>query len=312
MHLIDADQLEELLDFTGLIDAIRVMFAGGCESPTRHHHTVATPSGGEATLLLMPAWQIGAYMGVKMVTIYPENRELPSVMGQYVLMDAGTGEPLALLDGTVLTRWRTAATSALAATYLARGDATRMLMVGAGSLAPYFIRAYTAALPIREVKIWSRTPARAQALAASIDEPNLVVEPAQDLESAARGADIISCATLSHTPLIKGAWLSPGCHLDLVGAFRADMRESDDEAMRRASLYVDTFGGALAEGGDILQAIESGAISKDDIHADLHALTVGRSGGRTSVDEITAFKSVGAALEDLAAARLAFERLEKH
>jgi len=313
MQIITADALADLLDFPALIEALREMFRTGCESPTRHHHTVDVPGGASGTLLLMPAWQADGMMGVKTVTIFGDNAQkgLPSVLGQYYLMDATSGEPLALIEGTVLTRWRTAAASALASDFLSRRNSERLLMVGAGSLAPHLIRAHATMRPIREVRLWSRTKARTEALAAKLEAPGLTVTPTDDLAASAAWADIISCATLSEAPLIHGDWLNTGVHLDLVGAFRADMRETDDNAMARARIFVDTRGGALSEAGDILLAIKAGAISEADIQADLHALTSGVAKGRGEDTEITLFKSVGAALEDLAAAKLAYERHER-
>lgn len=310
MRTISADALERLLAYPELVEALRDMFRLGCEMPTRHHHTVKTPTGGEGTLLLMPAWQEGAMIGVKIVTIFGENLDvgLPSVMGQYLLLDGTTGAPRALVDGAVLTRWRTGAASALAADYLARTDATRMLMVGSGTLAPYLIRAHASVRPIKEVRIWSRNAAHAETVAERLDAPNLHVTPNRDLEESTRWADLISCATLSTEPLIRGEWLAPGAHLDLVGAYRADMRETDDAAIARARLFVDTHAGAKGEAGDVLQAIASGAITEADILGDLFQLCRGEVAGRKGAAEITVFKSVGAALEDLAAARLAYER----
>ena len=282
MQIIDAETLEELLDFPALIEALREMFCLGCESPTRHHHTVDVPGGASGSLFLMPAWQANGMMGVKNVTIFADNakRNLSSVLGLYYLMDASSGEPLALIEGTVLTRWRTAAASALASDYLSRHNSERLLMVGSGSLAPHLIQAHASVRPIREVRIWSRTKAHAEALAANLDAPGLKLTANDDLEGSAAWADIISCATLSEAPLIQGGWLKAGVHLDLVGAFRADMRETDDKAMARARIYVDTKGGALAEGGDIFLAIQSGAISEADIQADLHALASADAEGR--------------------------------
>ncbi len=310
MKIIDAQEVEAALDYPALIEALRDMFRDGCEMPTRHHHTVEVPEGTAGTLLIMPAWRAGGMMGVKTVTIYGDNlaRGLPSVLGQYYLMDATSGEPLALIEGTVLTRWRTAAASALAADYLARRDATRLLMVGAGTLAPHLILAHAAVRPIREVRVWSRDPRNAEALTRQLSVHGFDVSPTENLEESTDWANMISCATLSNTPLIRGAWLKPGVHLDLVGAFRPDMRESDDDAMTRARIHVDTRAGALSEAGDILLAIETGAITEDAIAADLFALTMGIAAGRGRSDEITLFKSVGAALEDLAAACLVYKR----
>jgi ornithine cyclodeaminase len=263
-------------------------------------------------LLLMPAWTAaakdGAYLGVKIVSVYPGNaaRGLPSVSGTYLLMRGETGEPLAVIDGQALTLWRTAAASALAASYLARQDSRRLVMVGAGALAPNLIAAHASVRPIAEVLVWNRNPQRAEELAATLFDRPYSVRATTDVESAVRRADIVSCATLSSDPLVKGAWLKPGTHLDLVGAFTPKMRESDDEAVRRARIFVDTRAGALKEAGDIVQPLAAGIIRDSDIAGDLFELCCGRVAGRQSAEEITLFKSVGTALEDLAAAGLAY------
>jgi ornithine cyclodeaminase len=269
-------------------------------------------------LLLMPAWRAGAQpvMGTKIVSVFPGNgaRHLPAVYGSYVLADGATGQPLAIMDGTALTVWRTAAASALAAGYLARRDAGRLLMVGAGALAPHLIRAHCTARPIRHVSIWNRSPARAEALADGLKGalPGVTLTVALDLEAAARKADIVSCATIASQPVIAGAWLQPGAHLDLVGGFTPAMREADDEAVQRASLFVDTFTGGLKEAGDIVDPIRRGVISEEDVKADLAGLCRGHHPGRQNGDEITLFKSVGTALEDLAAAELVWRNMLEH
>ncbi len=252
----------------------------------------------------MPAWQPGGLLGVKIVTVFPDNHlvGLASVQGSYLLMSAETGAPLALIDGRMLTLRRTAAASALAAQYLARKDAKHLLMVGTGELAPHIIEAYRAIRPLTRVTIWGRDPTKAAALAA-----RLGAEPAPDLEAAVRQADIISCATLAREPLVQGAWLQPGCHVDLIGGFTPAMREADDEAVRRATVFVDTRAGATKEAGDITQPLANGALSLDGIKAELADLVRGAP-GRTSDSEITLFKSVGTAIEDLAAAALAHRR----
>lgn len=312
MRLINAASVEAALDYPSLVDALRAMFRDGCTVPLRHHHGVKVPGKAEATLLLMPAWVAGGYIGIKMVTVFPSNGEkgLPAIMGQYLLLSGETGEVLAILDGQTLTARRTAAASALAASYLAREDSAKMLMVGAGALAPQLIRAHLAVRPsIRDVAIWARDTAKAQVLADRLAaETGLAIRAAGDIETAAREADIISCGTLSKQPLVKGAWLKPGAHLDLVGAFTPEMRESDDDAARRSRVFVDTREGALKEAGDIVLAVKSGALTPDALQGDLYDLCRGVSKGRESADEITMFKSVGTALEDLAAAQLAFQR----
>ena len=310
MRILSAADVEAALDWDSLIERLRQAFRRGAEVPLRHHHEIANPGGPEGTLLLMPAWQSGRHIGVKVVTIFPDNGEqgLPSVMGAYLLLDGRTGSPIALIDGPTLTLKRTAAASALASGYLSRPDCERLLMVGTGALAPYLVSAHAAVRPICNVLIWGRTPDKAVKLAKRLDRTDFRVAATEDLEAAAQGADIISCATLSRDPLVRGDWLRPGQHLDLVGAFRPDMRESDDQAIRRARVFVDTRDGATKEAGDIVQPIESGVLDPVDVAGDLFDLTRGERAGRRYYDQITLFKSVGTALEDLAAAELAAER----
>jgi len=308
VRVVGEAELAAVLDDRGLVDRLREAFREGAESPLRHPHAVGTP-GTEATLLLMPAWQPGRALGVKVVTVFPANaaRGLSAVQGTYLLLDAETGAPRAVLDEAALTRRRTAAASALAATYLARADSARLLMVGTGALAPHLVSAHAAVRPIREVRVWGRNAEKATALAARLDRPGLRVTAADDLEAAARGADVLSCATLSADPLVHGDWLRPGTHVDLVGGFTPAMREADDEAIRRSRVFVDTPA-ALEEAGDVVQPIARRLLRKEDV-TDLFDLVRGRRPGRQGDEEITLFKSVGTALEDLAAARLAIERL---
>lgn len=317
MRILSAAEVDAALDDLTLIDRLEAMFRAGCETPLRHHH----PLPDKAMLLLMPAWT-PQHVGIKLVTVFPDNtkRSLPSVFGQYVLLDGRTGQPQALLDGTALTKRRTACASGLAARYLAPAAANRMLMIGAGALAPHLIRVHAKVRPIREVAIWARRLEAAQVLARSLAEslPSALGRPigiraVADRKAAVAEADIVSCATLSSEPLVEGDWLHEGQHLDLVGAFTPQMRESDDKAVWRARIYVDTRTGALKEGGDIVQPLANGTIDEDDVIADLFDLTRGQQSGRLPGDTtgITLFKSVGTALEDLAAAELAVESLDR-
>lgn len=311
MRVITAAEIDQALAFPDLIEALGDAFRSDLVTPVRHHHEIARP-GGPATLLLMPAWTGPAtaegFVGVKIVSVFPENgtRSLPSVMGTYLLMDGATGEPLAALDGTRLTVWRTAAASALAARFLVRRDTERMVMVGAGALAPFLIRAHMSQRPIREVALWNHRPNKAESLAATLRAEGLPVTATADLEKAVRAADLVSCATLSTAPIVRGEWLKEGAHLDLVGAFNLAMREADDEALRRAQVYVDTPA-AKHEGGDVAVALKSGAIPDAHVKGDLAGLC--REPLQRANVAITAFKSVGAALEDLAAAMLVWRRI---
>ncbi|MFU0505937.1 bifunctional Delta(1)-pyrroline-2-carboxylate/Delta(1)-piperideine-2-carboxylate reductase [Pseudaminobacter sp. NGMCC 1.201702] len=319
MQMISAGDVDEALTFPGLVETLRTAFREGAVQPVRHHHTIERPTGAASTLLLMPAWSDfnsggvagSGHIGVKIVTVSPDNNVIdkPAVMGLYLLLDGTTGEPQALIDGQRLTQWRTACASALAATYLAREDASRLLVVGAGALAPFLARAHAAVRPISEIRVWNRTMANAEKIAAELREQGFGAEAAGDLDAELSAADIVSCATISTTPLIKGALLRPGTHVDLVGGFTPDMRESDDDAIRRARVFVDTRAGATKEAGDIVQPRASGVLKADAIVADLHELARGEKPGRQAPDEITLFKSVGAALEDLAAGIAVYEQL---
>jgi ornithine cyclodeaminase len=311
-RLIGPSEIHARLDVDGLVEALRQAFRSGATVPVRHHHRI--PVGGDATdatLLLMPAWQQGRYIGIKLVTVFPSNgtRGLPSVMGTFLLLDGTSGVPLAVIDGPALTLRRTAAASALAASYLARPDSERLLVVGTGALAPHLVEAHARVRPIRNVLVWGRDPDKAARLAARLDRRGLKVAATEDLAGAVRGAHIITCATLSCDPLIRGEWLPLGVHLDLVGGFTPAMREADDVCIARARVFVDTRDGALAEAGDITQPIENSVLDPEDIAGDLGELTRGSRAGRRFYDQITLFKSVGTALEDLAAAIFLLERL---
>ena len=309
MLILDDNDTRNALPFPGLIAALRAMFISGCEAPPRHHHDVQVPGEPNGTLLLMPAWLPGRYMGLKQVSVFPGNatRGLPSIFGSYLLSSAVTGELLAIIDGGELTARRTAAASALAASYLARKDASVMLMTGTGRLSANLIEAHKAVSPLEKVYVWGRDLAKAAETARRAEALGLEATATDNLEAAAREADIVSCATLSTEPLIRGEWLKPGAHLDLVGAFKPTMRETDDACVIRATRFVDTRAGALSEGGDLVQPIRAGLITADSIAADLAELTRKTHPGRTGEGEITLFKSVGASLEDLAGAIFAFE-----
>jgi len=302
MRMIDADTLRRVLPWPALEEALARMFRAGCTAPLRHRH--ALPQDG--TLLLMPAWN-ATHGGVKVVHVLPANaaRGLPAVQASYLLSDAATGEALALLDGGELTDRRTAAASTLAGRFLARRDSRRLLVLGSGKVAAALAEAWCARFPIEDVAIWSRSAVNAARLAARLASHGLPARATGSADPA--GFDIVAAATLSEAPLVRGAAVSPGTHIDLVGAFRPTMRESDGALLARATVAVDTRAGALAEAGDVVQAIAEGAITEAQVVADLAALCTGAHPGRTRAEEVTLFKSVGWAGEDLAAAILAFE-----
>ncbi|MBR2688336.1 MAG: ornithine cyclodeaminase family protein [Aquamicrobium sp.] len=320
MLTISAAEVDRALTFSGLVETLRTAFHDGAVQPVRHHHTVERPDGAASTLLLMPAWtdlnaagtSRDGHIGVKIVTVSPDNNAIakPAVMGLYLLLDGKTGEPQALIDGQRLTQWRTACASALAASYLAREDASRLLVIGAGALSPFLAKAHSAVRPITSIRIWNRTLANAEKVAADLRAEGLPAEAATDLEAELAEADIVSSATISNEPLVRGARVKPGAHIDLVGGFTPTMREADDAAITRARVYVDTRAGATKEAGDIVQPLASGALSHEAIIADLHELARGQKRGRESAEEVTLFKSVGAALEDLAAGIAVYKALK--
>lgn len=308
MQIISAEEIDRRLSFVGLVETLRTAFQQGAVQPVRHHHTVTRGEGADSTLLLMPAWTDFAqasegFIGVKIVTVSPDNNAIgkPAVMGQYLLLEGRTGEPVALIDGQRLTQWRTACASALASSYLSRPDAAHLVIVGAGALSTFLARAHASVRSIERISIWNRTIERAAVVAEELSVGGIAARAVDDLDAALASADIVSAATISSQPLIKGAALRPGTHVDLVGGFTPTMREADDEAIRRASVFVDTIGGATKEAGDIVQPLSSGVLKVEDIRGDLYSLTRGERPGRQDSDEITLFKSVGAAIEDLAA-----------
>ncbi|BDD02855.1 ornithine cyclodeaminase family protein [Aureibacter tunicatorum] len=312
MRNVTKEEIIGALDFASLVEKLREAFQGNYTVPMRHHHDFENPyEDRESTLLLMPAWEAGKHVGVKIVTVSPNNGkyDLPAIQGTYMLLDAKIGSPIALMEAKTLTTKRTAAASALASSYASRKDSKKLLMVGTGALAPELIQAHATVRPIEEVLIWGRSVEKAQALVDSLNLEGVKFSAVENLEEAVKSVDIISCATLSREPIVLGEWLQPGQHLDLVGAYRPDMRETDDDSIRKASVFVDTYAGATKECGDIAIPLAEGVLKSDEIKGDLFELCKGEREGRTAEDEITMFKSVGHALEDLAAAQLVSERV---
>lgn len=310
MRYFDAVEIRTRLPWARMLAALETMLADEVAAPLRAHHPIEVPGEPTGTLLLMPAWRSGKRLGVKLVTVFPGNaqRNERSVSAVYAMFDATNGVPLAMFDGEEITARRTAAASAYAASKLARSDARHLVLVGSGRIARALADAHRHVRRIERVSFWSRTPEHAEAAAAATRGEAAEVVAVRDLEEAVRNADIVSCATLSTEPIVRGAWLRAGVHLDLVGAFNARMRESDGEALARAGLIVvDNRRAALAEGGDLVQAVAEGHITPERIAADLADLARGTHAGRISDDQVTVFKSVGFALEDLAAAEAVFD-----
>jgi ornithine cyclodeaminase len=306
MQRFDADETHARLPPAALVDALRAFAIEGCVIPPRQVHAVDGLDGQPAgSVLTMTAWQPGRRLGVKTVSVFAGNlaRGLPSLHGVYLLFDASTGVPLAQIDGAALTSRRTACVSALAASYLARPDASRLLVVGAGRVASLVPAAMAAVRRIERVTVWNHRRAGADALAQRLREEGVAAHAVDDLRAAVERAHIVSCATLATAPLIRGEWLQPGTHVDLIGAFTPRMREADAACIARARVFVDQDE-ALAKAGDLVQAKVEGAFGDAALCGTIEQLCRGERGGRARDGDVTLFKSVGSAWQDLAAAQL--------
>lgn len=303
--LIDDHFINTHTNYPKLIAEISNAFkSSSIEVPLRHHHDFSNPKEKiDSTLLLMPAWNPSKEAGVKIITVSPNNgtHELPSIQGTYIYLDAHKGFVKAILAAKELTAKRTAATSALASSFLSKTNASSLLMIGTGALSKNLILAHASVRPITDVFVWGRDFEKAQTICDDLKNENFNISAVASIEEKISEVAIVSCATLSKSPLVLGKYLKKGQHIDLVGAFKKDMRESDDEAIKKSKIFVDTFQG-MNESGDIFTPLQNGIISEKDIKADLFELCSEKKQGRQNDDEITCFKSVGHALEDLAAA----------
>lgn len=299
--ILDYDAIMKLVAPADLIRPVRAAFRDPATAPDRSHYSVACGTQPPGSLLVAPAWREGDFVGVKIASVFTSNgaRGLPTVMGQYLMLSAETGETVALLDGRALSLLRAGAVSALAADLMAPKSVKRLLMVGAGALASFLIESHACVRDYDTIQLWARDPAKARRLAEQLERDGVFVEPAVDLEKAARRADVISCATLSDEALIEGGWLAPSCHLDLVGGFRPDMRESDNEAMRSALVVTDSPR-AIAECGDLCEPLAARVLARSDILSMSDVCNPGFE--RPARRQRSVFKAIGSASADLAAA----------
>jgi alanine dehydrogenase len=313
MRIIDSDRLVPSLDPLSLIEDLRQGHREGVDAIARA--LLSEPAGDGETnhLLIWPAWKFGGAAGAKLVSVFPGNERRghgPNIHSVYVLFDGEDGRPQCLITGESFTRFKTAADSALGASYLARADARVLTVIGAGAQAAQ-IRFLCALRPsIARLSIWNRTTTKSRSLAAGLALSNVDVEPAADLEAAVRSADIVSCLTSASTPVLRGSWLQPGTHVDLVGSFTPQMREADDETIRGGRLFVDSRSFTITQCGDIAIPIANGVIMESDIVADLFDLCCGRVAGRQTATEITVFKNGGGGHLDLMAARALLRRAQ--
>ena len=309
MRWIAAEDLRSALNLADLIDALEEGHRGA--RPELAENLIGSDA---SRYLVRSAHDGGALLGSKLITIVPDNpdkRALPSIHAVIVLFDATSGLPVVALDATELTYWKTAADSALGARLLSREDANVFLMIGAGSLAPWLVRAHVLVRPaLKKILVWNRTPDRARECVSMLKDEGIPAQTADTLEEAVRQADIISTATMAQEPILQGAWLKPGAHVDLVGGYSPDTREADDETMRRSRLFVDCRETALEGVGDILAPLKAGVISEKDILGDLYDLVGGCVSGRSKEQDITVFKNAGGAHLDLMVASAILNRLE--
>jgi ornithine cyclodeaminase/alanine dehydrogenase-like protein (mu-crystallin family) len=309
---ISNDFINSNTNYKELVSELRQAFSANTVIvPQRHHHDF--PNSQEAldsSMLLMPAWDPNDKCGVKIVTISPNNGKygLPTIEGVYLYFESQKGQLQAILEAKSLTNKRTAAASALASDILSRKNAKSLLMVGTGALSTNLIEAHASVRAIEKVYVYGRDFQKATHVANSFTNSSFTIEPVQSIKETISEVDIISCATLSKDPLIEGKWLSAGQHLDMVGAYKVDMREADDEVLLRSSVFVDNMSSAIKETGDLAIPLMAGTIEKEDIRADLFSLCATRHRGRTKQDEITFFKSVGHALEDLIGAKYYYSK----
>ncbi|MCR9221767.1 MAG: ornithine cyclodeaminase [Alphaproteobacteria bacterium] len=310
MRWIDAEAVRDATTpFDALFDWLEAAHRKPPALTRRALIEVEAPDGTANAFLTLPAWAPGEGLGVKMATVFPQNEkngaDLPAIQGVYQLFDGSTGAPAAVIDGTMLTLRKTAADSGLGARLLAPPEPEVMLMVGAGGLCPPLIEAHRAARPsLNRILIWNRTAARAEARAEALRAAGIDARAVAEIEPAARDADVISCATMATEPLIRGAWLKPGCHLDLVGGYTPAMREADDDACTRARLFVDSRPFTIGHAGDLVQPMAAGAIGEDDVLADLFQLCQGAHPGRGGdTQAVTLFKNGGGGHLDLMVAQ---------
>lgn len=309
MQFISAQQVDQVLEFPMLINALQHGFAGDFNMPARQMYPLS--SAGNEAFALLPAWTAHS-IGVKAFCYFPANpaQALPTLHSNILLYRRQDGTPLAMVEGTRVTCWRTAAVSALAARYLARRDAATLLLLGTGALALPLIQAHLSERPLRRVLLWGRSEDKVAALLQHLQPryPALDIQPCHDIRTGCREADIIVAATGSATPLLFGADIRPGCHVDLLGNHSPKQRECDSALVQRASVYVDSRQNVLNEAGELLMPINEGVFAASDIRADLAELCRANRQARQSDHDITLFKSVGTALADVLCAELVLQQ----
>ncbi|MGS0683232.1 ornithine cyclodeaminase family protein [Shewanella sp. 125m-7] len=314
MLVINAESVHQSLNFPDLINALDETFSRPAGMPQRQVFCLDESAGHSDAFAVLPSWNDKA-IAVKAFTYFPGNPQkdpkLASLYSKILVFSRETGEPQALVDGTSVTFWRTAAISALGSRYLSRENSSKLLVCGTGNLASFMALAHASVRPITQITIWGRSEEKARKTIELIrnKRPDIEVMLCTDLEQSVREADIISCATGSPTPLFDGDWVQAGTHTDFVGNHNHDRREFDTQLIVKSSVFVDSKINVFAEAGELLLPIEEGVFTLDDVKGELGQLCTAQIKGRTSTDEITIFKTVGTALADLVGAQLVFSKL---
>ena len=309
MKIISAEEVHAALSYPALIDALQEAYGGQFGMPPRQVFLLDDNADNHDAFAVLPSWN-DKFIGVKAFTYFPDNKApYKSLYSKIMLFERGHGEPLALVDGTTVTFWRTAGISGLATRLLAREDAESLLVLGTGNLASYTIRANASVRPLKRVMVWGRSPEKAQAVIESVQDglPGIAFEVVEDREKACGAADIVVAVTGSHEPVVLGDWIQPGTHTDFIGNHHATKRECDTALILKSKVYADSRVNAFKEAGEILVPISEGVFSKEDVVAELTEMCAGTATLRESDEEITLFKSIGMAMSDLVGAGLAYE-----
>ena len=309
MKIIGPDEVHSALSYPALIDALQETFSGEFTMPPRSVYLLDETAGTNDAFAVLPSWNTNL-IGVKAFTYFPAaNEPYKSLYSKILLFDRAHGEPLALVDGTTVTFWRTAGISGLATRLLAREDSETLLVLGTGNLSTYIIRANASVRPLKRILVWGRTPSKAEDVVAQMDSEleGVSVSVADNLEQACGEADIIVSATGSHEPLVFGDWVTPGTHTDFIGNHHADKRECDTALVLKARVYADSYANCFKEAGEVLVPIAEKVFTREDVVAELAEMCSGKSTLRQSEEEIPLFKSIGMGISDLVGAGLAFQ-----
>ena len=311
MKIISAEEVHEALKYPDFVNILKEAYAGSYTMPPRKVFLLEESS--HDAFALLPSWNENV-IGVKSFTYFPHNEDpYKSLYSKILLFDRKHGEPLALVDGTSVTFFRTAGVSALASQFLSREDSETLLLLGTGNLARFLIRAHASVRPLKKILLWGRTKANAEAVVADMQKelPDIEFVVADDIQTSCGKADIVAAATGSPDILVQGDWIKEGTHTDFIGNHHANKRECDTALAVKSKVYLDTYVNCFNEAGEVLVPIEEGVFKKEDVKGELAELCMAKVKGRESDSEITLFKSVGSALSDLVGANHAFQSLSK-